>query len=99
MRIKSWNMKIEITKSRRDDILLTVGFNLRLEITAHDLQVPQGRHISQVQSAVPAGLGDRRTVILLRRLKPTVNKVPSLRDFAAPSLWEYPQYSTLDSHE
>ena len=74
------------TKSRRDDTLLTVGFNLRTSNATHSAQVPQGRHLLQVQSVVPAGLVETwRAVSLLRGLKPTVNKVSSLRDFSQPT--------------
>ena len=45
-------------KSRRDDTLLTVGFNLRKETDAHVSQVPQGRHFTPC-CVVPAGLGGR----------------------------------------
>ena len=78
-------------KSRRDDTLLTVGFNLRTGNVAGVSKVPQGRHLEYVQSAVPAGLAShfvQSTSVemwcvasLFRRLKPTVNRVPSLQDF------------------
>ena len=51
-------------KSRRDGILLTVGFNLRT------------RDMSSLQDF---GV---KLFRLIRRLKPTVNKVSSLRDFS-----------------
>ena len=66
-------------KSCKDETILTVDFNLRTRNTTHSLQVPQGRHyfMSKVSS-----LRDLETMLyyLLRRLKPTVNKVLSLRD-------------------
>ena len=65
-------------KSRSDDTLLTVDFNLRAKSTTPSPQVPQGRHLS-LQSIVPAGLGGKRGVCI-RRLRfalPTVNKVLS----------------------
>jgi len=66
-------------KSRRDNTLLTVGFNLRKTERSTPHQVPQGRHYG---STVPAGLWSREDS-LSRRLRyalPTVNKVLSLRD-------------------
>jgi len=63
-------------KSRRDDTLLTVGFNLRERDTYY--QVPQGRHVTHQVSSLRDLVGGR----LYRRLKPTVNKVLSLRDWA-----------------
>ena len=99
MRIKSWNMKIEITKSRRDGTLLTVGFNLRSRMTVRLSPSPAGTALCTCDICRPCGTWRSCAVIPNRRLKPTVNKMSSLRDFAAPSLWEYPQYSTLDSHE
>jgi hypothetical protein len=87
---------LPISKSRRrciepvemDDILLTVGFNLRREDDTHSIQVPQGRHIERNKnallngqsSAVPAGLCGGVMHIIVRRLKPTINRVSSLRD-------------------
>ena len=62
-------------KSRRDNTLITAGFNLRQESNAP--QVPQGRHLGI--DNVPS-LRDLDLVGNSRRLKPTVNKVPSLRD-------------------
>jgi hypothetical protein len=77
-------MKIAAMKSRRDDILLTVG-----EATAQptyrrlpSLPSPAGTALVMVcdgGSVVPAGLmevGD-----IFRRLKPPVNKMSSLRDW------------------
>ena len=72
--------------------VLTVGFNLRTGNVAGVSKVLQGRHLEYVQSAVPAGLAShfvQSTSVemwcvasLFRRLKPTVNKVSSLRDFS-----------------
>jgi hypothetical protein len=62
-------------KSRRDGTLLTVGFSLRRS-TAPSPIVPQGRH-NQVS---PLRGEERGEGIPIRRLKPTVNKVLSLRD-------------------
>ena len=36
------------TKSRRDDTLLTVDFNLQTRDDAYSLQVPQGRHFENI---------------------------------------------------
>ena len=65
-----------VGKSRRDNTLLTVGFNLRQYGTYH--QVPQGRHFSRQVSSLRDFIGRGP----FRRLKPTVNKVLSLRDFS-----------------
>ena len=62
-------------KSRRDNTLLTVGFNLRQRNRHH--QVPQGRHFAHQVSS----LRDLVEGHPCRRLKPTVNKVLSLRDW------------------
>ena len=93
---------LSAAKSRRDDTLLTVDFNLRERNVADLTQVPQGRHFLvkneerrvrhsllsslftlHYKSVVPAGLGNMRMLLLVRRLKSTVNKVSSLRDSAA----------------
>jgi len=66
------------TKSRSDETLLTVDFNLRRRNVTLSLQVPQGRHFVEKVSSLQ-DLGARRDV-LLRRLRfasPTVNKVLS----------------------
>ena len=70
------NSNFEFRKSRRDNTLLTVGFNLRQDGTHH--QVPQGRHFAQQVSSLRDLVEGRP----YRRLKPTVNKVLSLRDWA-----------------
>ena len=77
-----------VRKSRRDDTLLTLCFSLRAE-RSYTRKVPQGRYFtshrdcvlsfSLIKSVVPAGLFDCR--YLCRKLKHTVNKVQSLRDF------------------
>ena len=76
-------------KSRRDNTLLTVGFNLRTDGTQH--QVPQGRHFANPRrnTATPFQKGAQVSSLRdfseggrYRRLKPTVNKVLSLRDWA-----------------
>ena len=73
-------------KSRSDDTLLTVGFNLRTRDAIHSPQSPAGT--TQWRNKV-SSLRDFGRIVssLIRRLKPTVNRVPSLRDFA-PSLAE-----------
>ena len=63
-------------KSRRDNTLLTVGFNLRKESSTH--KVPQGRHLRI--NKVPSLRDLLLRLVRYRRLKPTVNDVQSLRD-------------------
>ena len=65
-------------KSRRDDTLLTVDFNLR-QLDATHSEVPQGRHFGAM---VVSSLRDYGVTLFsaFRRLKPTLNKVLSLRD-------------------
>ena len=63
-------------KSRRDNTLITAGFNLRQKFNAP--QVPQGRHLGI--DNVPSLRDLMLPSVRFRRLKPTVNKVPSLRD-------------------
>jgi len=74
-KVYPYNSNYEIGKSRRDNTLLTVGFNLRQYSTYH--QVSQGRHFARQVSS----LRDLVEGHLYRRLKPTVNKVLSLRDW------------------
>ena len=67
-------------KSRRDGTLLTVGFNPRSE---HNDRLLKSRRddILSLHSIVPAGLWEAASILCpVRRLKPTVNKVLSLRD-------------------
>ena len=67
-------------QSRRDGTLLTVDFNLRqIEVTC--AKVPQGRYF---RAMIVSSLRDFGVmlVIVFRRLKPTVNKMLSLRDFS-----------------
>jgi len=72
-------------KSRRDGILLTVDFNLRTGSAPLSPQSPAGTtlRIDNMPS-----LRDllRRWASYIRRLKPTVNKMPSLRDFSSDKL-------------
>ena len=69
------------TESRRDDILLTVDFNLRTKDALRSLQSPAGTIL--YLSIVPS-LRDlvQTWSLCFRRLKPTVNKVLSLRDIS-----------------
>ena len=46
---------LSATKSRRDETLLTVDFNLRARKATYSPQVPQGRYCRR-QYVVPAGL-------------------------------------------
>ena len=72
------------TKSRRDGTLLTVDFNLRDATNAVlSLQVPQGRHFGD--DIIVSSLQDFEEMLfsMLRRLKPTVNRMLSLRDISA----------------
>ena len=86
-----YNLATSKVKSRRDDILLTVDFNLR---TGNASWAPKSRRddtciVYTPEHKVPshAGLRDERSVSVIRRLKPTVNQVSSLRDLPVPSLW------------
>ena len=75
-------------KSRRDGILLTVGFNLRKQ-EAYIRSKSRRDGIVYRSYAVPAGLWSDCATSLNRRLngtaldevKPTVNNMPSLQDF------------------
>jgi len=75
-------MITDAKKSRRDGILLTVGFNLRTRDTIHSLQSPAGTAQWSVKVSSLRDFADRVT-FHLRRLKSTVNKVTSLRDFSS----------------
>ena len=59
-------------KSRRDGILLTVGFNLRKK-GAHLRSKSRRDGILSILNVVPAGLWGEGRALLVRRLKPTVN--------------------------
>ena len=68
------------TKSRSDETLITVDFNLRSRNKTHPPKVPQGRHYVELGSVVPAGLESKDRFVHIRRLRfasPTVNKVLS----------------------
>ncbi|MDR0864835.1 MAG: hypothetical protein LBO74_07880 [Candidatus Symbiothrix sp.] len=72
-------MNNSINKSRRDNTLLTVGFSLRYR-DDESVLVPQGRYISDGKvSSLQDFIED--VYCRVRRLKPTVNNVLSLRDF------------------
>jgi len=81
-------------KSHRDDILLTVDFNLRRRSVTRSAKSRRD-DIFTLHCAVPAGLWVECMASLVRRLngaaldavKPTVNNMSSLRDFS-PSLVE-----------
>ena len=83
------------TESRRDDILLTVDFNLRPGYASCALQSPAGTillplHWGRVGVGLVPSLRDfavYSSCWLFRRLKSTVNKVLSLRDIS--SLTQY----------
>jgi hypothetical protein len=67
-------------QSRRDGTLLTVGFNLRKMGNTCALQSPAGTTYCACKCR-PYGTWDAFVVLLVRRLKSTVNKISSLRDF------------------
>jgi hypothetical protein len=67
-------------KSRRDDTLLTVGFNLRKLDDTIARQSPAGTALCSYKCR-PCGTWVAGAVFPTRRLKPTVNKMSSLRDF------------------
>ena len=74
-------------QSRRDDTLLTVGFNLRTTNVAHTNDSPARDDtcfvsVTDNEVSSHAGLKDERSVSLSRRLKSTVNRVSSLRDLS-----------------
>ena len=70
-------------KSRRDGILLTDGFNRRKRSNARTLQSPEGTILCAYLKCRPFGTMMPCALFVVRRLKSTVNKVPSLRDFGA----------------
>jgi len=77
------------TKSRRDDILLTVGFNLRKMGDICALQSPAGTTLCTCDKYRPCGTWEFRAAFLFRRLKPMVNKVMSLQDNSPLILYFY----------
>ena len=76
-------------KSRSDDTLLTVDFNLRITNTARSNQVAQRRHLLHTRTKTVIAARFCRDVyrVVLRWLKPPVNKVSSLRDFSLISVY------------
>ena len=70
-------------KSRSDEILFAVDFNLRTTQRQHpSYKVAQRRHIdNHTLKYRPMRDYSWYTSVLLRRLKSTVNKVSSLRDY------------------
>jgi hypothetical protein len=62
-----------------DNTLLTVGFNLRKKVHYTLTPSPAGTVLTSIKSVVLAGL-ESKTDAHVRRLKPAVNKVLSLRD-------------------
>gem|GEM_PF-4366098 len=66
-------------QSRRDSTLLTVGFNLRNK-TTHTTK----SHRDDTSHRKVSSLRDLSERLPCRRLKPTVNKVLSLRDCFVP---------------
>jgi hypothetical protein len=80
--------RLVAAKSRSDDTLLTVDFNLRNMSNIHILQSPAGtthRRSNKVPSLRDLGAA---CSIFVRRLKPTVNKVMSLQDIS-PLTWHF----------
>ena len=67
-------------KSRRDGTLLTVDFNLRNMSDIRVSQSPAGTTLCNHYKYRPCGTWVACVVVFVRRLKPTVNKVLSLRD-------------------
>jgi len=71
-----------LEQSRRDGTLLTVDFNLRTRDLLCYLLSPAGTTLwrGDVVSSL-RDCGSKLFHLLLRRLKPPVNKMPSLQDF------------------
>ena len=93
---KSVSLQMRSEQSRRDVTLLTVEFILRTICAAHSLQVPQGRYFGGIIVSSLRDL-DEMLICLLRRLKPTVNKVLSLRDIFAADATPYTNCLSLHS--
>ena len=79
---------LRAAKSRRDGTLLTVDFNLRKGYDGRNLTKSRRDGTCTVCSSDSkvsshAGLRDERSASVIRRLKPTVNQMPSLRDSVA----------------
>jgi len=77
----SISLQMRSEKSHRDGTLLTVDFNLRTRDDVYSTQVPQGRHF---EVSIVSSLRDFEAMLFssFRRLKPTVNKISSLRDYS-----------------
>jgi len=69
-------------KSRRDDTLLTVGFNLRLDAARHVSTKSRRDDTWEKQKCRPCGTLGASATFHVRRLKSTVNRVLSLRDLS-----------------
>ena len=96
------NMNMNLAKSRRDDTLLTVGFNLRKDAARHVSTLVlctkcEASPVGTTYCALlcrPCGTWCACVYLPVRRLKSTVIRMlsplgrASLRDFTAPSLWE-----------
>ena len=94
-----YGRRMRARKSRRDDTLLTVDFNLRTRNALCSRQSPAGtaqHRLSKVSSLRDFGIVVYR---LLRRLKPPVNRVSSLRDFLWGSRFEVSHCVRDDSEE
>jgi len=81
--LRDW---LDFCQSRSDDTLLTVSFNLRLQRWIQIQRWIQSRYDTTPQMLYPScetsqGVHSSCVRVLLRRLKSTVNRVPSLRDF------------------
>ena len=68
-------------KSRRDDPLLTDGFNRRMPSNARSLQSPARTILDISANCRPFGTLTPYASSAVRRLKPSVNKGSSLRDW------------------
>ena len=75
--------QLGIAKSRSDDTLLTVDFNLRKDAAGHVSANPAGMTLSHLMIVSShAGLCAVFVATHARRLKPAVNKVMSLQDIS-----------------
>ena len=68
-------------QSRRNDPLLTDGFNRRIQSNARSLQSPARTILDMSAKYRPFGTLTPYASSAVRRLKPTVNKGSSLRDW------------------
>ena len=74
---------ISVDKSRRDGALLTVGFNLRTRNTLYAHQSPAGTALWNGDFVSSLRDFGGRVFSLIRRLKPPVNNMSSLRDISS----------------